>query len=106
MGIMVNVRQESEHAQESEMSVRYYISSKKLTAEELHNATKNHWLVESMHWQLDVGFNEDACRIRVDDRADALSRIRQVCLNLLKQETSFKGGLNVSECVVLWMKST
>lgn len=53
MGIMVNVRQTSEHAQESEMSVRYYISSKKLTAEELHNATKNHWLVESMHWQLD-----------------------------------------------------
>jgi predicted transposase YbfD/YdcC len=69
MGIMVNVRQGSEHAQESEMSVRYYISSKKLTAEELHNATKSHWLVEYMHWQLDVGFNEDACRIRVDDRA-------------------------------------
>lgn len=53
MGIMVNVRQESEHAQEQEVSVRYYISSKKLTAEELHNATKSHWLVESMHWQLD-----------------------------------------------------
>jgi predicted transposase YbfD/YdcC len=51
MGIMVNVRQTSEHAQENEMSVRYYISSKKLIAEELHNATKNHWLVESMHWQ-------------------------------------------------------
>ncbi|EKO3677823.1 ISAs1 family transposase, partial [Vibrio metschnikovii] len=33
------------------------------------------------------------CRIRVDDRAEAFSRIRQVCLNLLKQETSFKGGI-------------
>jgi predicted transposase YbfD/YdcC len=42
---------------------------------------------------LDVGFNEDACRIRVDDRAESLSRDRQVCLNLLKQETSFKGGI-------------
>ncbi|WP_422398592.1 transposase, partial [Vibrio breoganii] len=39
-------------------------------------------------------FNEDACRIRVDDRAEAFSRIRQTCLNLLKQEKSFKGGIN------------
>ncbi|WPC73040.1 ISAs1 family transposase [Vibrio porteresiae] len=93
MGIMVNVRQESEHASEKEVSVRYYISSKKLSAEELHNASKSHWLVESMHWQLDVGFREDKCRIRVDDRAEELSRIRQACFNLLKQETSAKGGI-------------
>ncbi|MEZ9631454.1 ISAs1 family transposase [Vibrio breoganii] len=94
MGIMVSIRQESELAQESEMSVRYYISSKELTAQELHDSTRAHWLVESMHWQLDTAFNEDACRIRVDDRAEAFSRIRQTCLNLLKQEKSFKGGIN------------
>ena len=93
MGIMVNVRQESEHASEKEVSVRYYISSKKLSEEELHNASKSHGLVESMHWQLDVGFREDKCRIRVDDRAEELSRTRQACFNLLKQETSSKGGI-------------
>lgn len=93
MGIMVNIRQESEHATEQEMSVRYYISSRNLSARELHDATRSHWLVESMHWQLDVAFKEDACRVRVDDRVEALARIRQVCLNLLKQEKSFKGGI-------------
>jgi predicted transposase YbfD/YdcC len=71
----------------------YYISSKKLSAEELHNASKSHGLVASMHWQLDVGFREDKCRIRVDDHAEELSRIRQACFNLLKQETSAKGGI-------------
>ncbi len=63
------------------------------TSKELHDATRAHWGVESMHWLLDVAFREDACRIRVDDRAEAFSRIRQVCLNMLKQEITFKGGI-------------
>jgi len=93
MGIMVNIRQENEHATEVDVSLRFYISSKDLSAKELLDSTRAHWLVESMHWQLDVGFREDACRVRVDDRAEAFSRIRQVCLNLLKQEKEFKGGI-------------
>lgn len=93
VGIMVNVRQVDTVASEQNISVRYYISSKNLSAKELHDATRSHWGIESMHWQLDVSFKEDACRIRVDDRTEAFSRIRQVCLNLLKQETSFKGGI-------------
>lgn len=93
VGIMVNVRQVDTVASEQNISVRYYISSKNLSAKELHDATRAHWGIESMHWQLDVSFKEDACRIRVDDRTEAFSRIRQVCLNLLKQETSFKGGI-------------
>ncbi len=90
---MVNMRKTEERATEQDMSVRFYISSKKLSAKELHDATRSHWGIESMHWQLDVTFREDECRIRVDDRAEAFSRIRQACLNLLKQETSFKGGI-------------
>ncbi len=93
VGIMVNMRQTEEYATEEDMSVRFYISSKKLSAKELHDVTLSHWGIESMHWQLDVTFREDACRIRVDDRAEAFSRIKQACLNLLKQETSFKGGI-------------
>ncbi|EKO3617655.1 hypothetical protein M3893_001951 [Vibrio metschnikovii] len=49
--------------------------------------------IKTNHWQLDDGFKEEVCRIRVDDRAEAFSRIRQVCLNLLNQETSFKGSI-------------
>jgi hypothetical protein len=46
-----------------------------------------------MHWSLDTALKEDASRIRVDDRAEAFARIRQMALNLLKSETSFKGGI-------------
>ncbi|HAS8180519.1 TPA: hypothetical protein I7719_09165 [Vibrio vulnificus] len=44
--------------------MRYYISSKALSAKELLNASRSHWLVESMHWMLDTEFGEDACRKR------------------------------------------
>lgn len=49
MGIVVSIRQEEAAAKESEFSVRYYISSKSLSAKKLLNATRLHWLVELMH---------------------------------------------------------
>lgn len=49
VGIMVNIRQEKEQEDESELSVRFYISSKDLSAKELHDSTRAHWGVESMH---------------------------------------------------------
>ena len=55
MGIVVSVRQEQAVAKESEVTVRYSISSKDSGAKELLNATRSHWLVESMHWSLDHG---------------------------------------------------
>jgi len=46
-----------------------------------------------MHWPLGTAFCEDNSRIRADDRAEAFASIRQMCLNLLKSETTFKGGI-------------
>lgn len=46
-----------------------------------------------MDWSLDTAFCEDNSRIRADDRAEAFARIRQICLNLLKSEPTFKGGI-------------
>lgn len=37
----------------------YYISSRKLTLEELLKHARLEWAVESMHWLLDVHFLED-----------------------------------------------
>lgn len=59
----------------------------------LLEATRFHWGVEVMHWSLDTAFCEDNSRIRADDRAEAFARIRQICLNLLKSEITFKGGV-------------
>ncbi len=93
MGIVASIRQESAVATEQDVSIRYYICSKELEAQTLLEATGSHWGVEVMHWSLDTAFCEDNSRIRADDRAEAFARIRQICLNLLKSETTFKGGI-------------
>ena len=41
----------------------YYISSKKLTVEDLLRHARKEWSVETMHWLLDVHFEEDWCRV-------------------------------------------
>ncbi len=76
MGIVVSIRQQGDVAHESEVSVRYYISSKALGVKTLLSATRSHWLVESMHWILDTEFGEDGSRKRADDRAENFARIR------------------------------
>ncbi|EKM04752.1 transposase DDE domain protein [Vibrio cholerae HC-55B2] len=93
MGIVVSIRQESAVGKESEVTVRYYISSKSLSAKELLKASRSHWLVESMHWMLDTEFGEDACRKRAEERAENFVRIRQMCLNMLQSETTLKASI-------------
>ena len=74
--------------------IRYFISSRQLSAEEVLQATRKHWLVENqLHWVLDVAFDEDRCRAREGFAAENLAVARQVTLNLLKLDTSVKAGI-------------
>ena len=45
---------------------RYYVSSLPPDPVRIARAVRSHWDIESMHWTLDVAFNEDPCRVRVD----------------------------------------
>jgi len=64
--------------------VRYYISSRKLSAEELLKYSRNEWAVESMHWSLDVVFNEDKTLLIEKDALRSLNTLRKTALNLVK----------------------
>ncbi len=73
---------------------RYFISSLAVTARQAIKAVRGHWKVENqLHWCLDVGFREDACRIRAGHSAENLAVLRHIALNLLKQEKSCKLGI-------------
>lgn len=62
----------------------YYISSRKLTAEELLKRARLEWSVESMHWLLDVHFSEDFCRIEDENIQQNLNIVRKIVLNSVK----------------------
>jgi predicted transposase YbfD/YdcC len=62
----------------------YYISSRKLTAEELLKRARLEWTVESMHWLLDVHFREDFCRVEDESVQQVLNIVRKIALNCVK----------------------
>lgn len=67
---------------------RYFLTS--LTdVRDFAKATREHWGIEnSLHWVLDVAFNEDRCRMRKDNSGENFAVIRHIALNLLKQDDS------------------
>jgi predicted transposase YbfD/YdcC len=76
------------------LEARYYILSTLLSAAEFAEAVRGHWGIENnLHWQLDVSFREDACRVHRDHAPANLSVIRRFALGLLKRETSCKRGI-------------
>lgn len=93
------IRVESERIIDGKSSIetRYYISSLNITPEEILEAIRAHWGVESMHWILDVAFSEDACRIRKDNGPENFNVLRQVALHLLSRETSCKRGIETKK---------
>ncbi len=95
LGAVVAFRQVGDTPQNIEdVSIRYYISSADLTAEKLATSVRSHWSIEnSLHYVLDVAMQEDACQIRRGDGAEILSGFRHTVQNLLKNETSFKAGI-------------
>lgn len=74
---------------------RAYISSMTATsATPLARAIREHWGVENgLHWVLDVAFREDDSRVRIGHAAENMGRLRQIALNLLKQEKTLKVGI-------------
>jgi len=62
----------------------YYISSRELTAEGLLHAARMEWTVETMHWLLDVRFEEDKCRVEDTNVQRNLNMLRKLSLNLIR----------------------
>jgi len=74
---------------------RYFISSHSgRQAQKIATLVRNHWRVENeLHWTLDVSFNEDQCRVRIENAAENLARIRRISLLLLKNDKTCKLGI-------------
>jgi predicted transposase YbfD/YdcC len=68
----------------------YYLMNRNMTIEEFKKATRSHWGIEcSLHWVLDVIFNEDSSRNREGDSIHNLSLVRKIVFNLVKLDDSF-----------------
>jgi predicted transposase YbfD/YdcC len=74
-----------------------------ISAKRFAEAVRGHWSIENrLHWQLDVTFQEDLCRIR-QGHADAnFSILRRTALALLKNERTLKVGVKIKRMNAGW----
>ena len=92
---VVMVRSTREIRDKKSIECRYYLSSLSPdNPEKIAKAIRSHWSVEnSLHWVLDVTFDEDRSRIRKDNAAETASILRRISLNLVKMDKSFRGSV-------------
>jgi len=92
LGCIGAIHSQSEYKGKASSEWRYYISSRKLTAEELLKHARMEWSVESMHWLLDVHFGEDFCRIGDEGAQQVLNVVRKIALNCVKAHKRKSGS--------------
>jgi len=89
---------------ETSIERRYYICS--LDGKDpnrILSLARGHWGVENrLHWSLDVQFREDESRIRQGYASENYSRLNRIALNLLKQQTSHKVGIQTKRLRAGW----
>ncbi len=87
VGMAVRVTEKSDGTTSGD--VRYFISSRYLSGKRFAQAVRGHWGIEnSLHWVLDVTFDEDQSRTRERHMADNLSWLRRFAISLLKRHPS------------------
>ena len=85
------------------METRYYLSSLENDARLLSGTARSHWGVEnSLHWVLDVTFDEDRSRIKKEHAPENFGLLRRLALCLLKRETTSKRGIKGKRLRASW----
>ena len=88
---------------ETTIEARYFISSLDGDARCLLRAVRGHWGIEnSLHWVLDIAFDEDHQRVRKDNGPANFAVLRHIALNLLKQERTVKAGIKAKRLKAGW----
>ena len=82
---IVKVRSRTELKDRCRLDTRYFISSATLSANRAAAVVRGHWAIEnSLHWTLDVIFNDDQSRVRKGHGAKNMAVVRHFAINLVR----------------------
>ncbi|MBX3415962.1 MAG: ISAs1 family transposase [Pirellulaceae bacterium] len=82
--------------------VRYYLLSFSMDIDKFAKGCRAHWSIEnSLHWRLDVIFNEDQCRINGTGAINS-SSMRRMALTLLKNYKGDKESVRTRRLRCAW----
>ena len=93
--LVLVLRESLDHATgQATQEVRYFISSLPARARRLAAVVRQHWGIEnSLHWVLDVAFNEDRMRQRDRQAIANLALLNRLAVSLLRQDQTVKAGV-------------
>ena len=95
--VRVETRQIVKKTGAESSDTRYFITSHKLdSAEKVAECVRKHWGIESMHWQLDVIFDEDSCLKRMRNSAENFDIVRKIVMGVLRNDGVDYGKKRVS----------
>jgi len=101
IGLAVRVTRTKDGKETSE--VRRYAASRYVSGRKFADAVRGHWGIEnSLHWQLDVTFGEDQCRLRKGHADANFSLLRRTALSLLKNNATEKVGVKNKRLCAAW----
>ncbi len=82
---------------------RYYLMSLTGSAKAFAGAVRVHWGIEnSVHWVLDIAFDEDRSRMRKDFSPENFAVLRHMALHLLKHERTARCGTKAKRLKAGW----
>ncbi len=83
--------------------VRYFLSSLKPSARRLARVVRSHWGIEnSLHWVLDIAFNEDRLRTRDRNAINNLALLNRLAVSVLRQDQTVKAGVKCKRKKAGW----
>lgn len=98
---LLRVVNRTEYKDKCTTDARYFISSAQRDIARLADAVRGHWGVESMHWLLDVEFNDDLSRYRSGHGAKNMATVRRFALGLVRANKT-KGSIKTRRKSAGW----
>ncbi len=104
VGIVTSTRQIGDKVS---VETRYFITSVSAAHKSgilrFARAQRSHWGIEnSVHWVLDIVFDEDRCRIRKGNAPENMSIMRHIALNLFRQDKETKCSIKGKRLLASW----
>ena len=100
---IIQVKSKREIKEKGSEETRYYISSLIQTPQEALKAIRSHWAIENtLHWTLDMSFNEDYSRIRKQNAPHIMATLRHAALNLLQRAKTQRQSIKRLRKIAGW----
>ncbi len=104
---IIKIRSIREMGTKKTEEIRYYISSLEDKPEKVIANIRSHWAIEnSLHWVLDMSFNQDYSRIRKENAPYAMAIINHVAINLIQLAKPKKQSIKRMRKICGWDSST